>query len=176
MCNSELESFLSESTRTGYLPLRRAWIPFAIALGVIVIDQATKSLAQHNLSIFPHHVFGPFGFQLTYNTGSSFSLFSGSTTLLMVLDVIFVVVLGVVAFRTTSTGIREGMGLILGGALGNLIDRFLANHNGGVVDFVTLTHWPTFNGADSAITIGVIVVIVSLLFDRRTNPTPDPSQ
>jgi len=94
----------------------------------------------------------------------------------MILDVIFVLVLGVVAFRTTSTGIRVGMGLILGGALGNLIDRFLANHNGGVVDFVTLTHWPTFNGADSAITIGVIVVIVSLLFDRRTNPTPDPSQ
>jgi len=68
------------------------------------------------------------------------------------------------------------MGLILGGALGNLIDRFIAHHNGGVVDFVTLTHWPTFNGADSAITIGVIVVIVSLLFDRRPSPTPDSSQ
>ena len=176
MCDSEPESFLSESPATGHRPLRRAWIPFAVAAGVIVIDQVTKSLAQHHLSIYPHHVVGPFGFQLTYNSGSSFSLFSGSTTLLTILDVIFVLVLGVIAFRTTSTAIRVGMGLILGGALGNLIDRFIAHHNGGVVDFVTLTHWPTFNGADSAITIGVIVVIVSLLFDRRPSPTPDPSQ
>ena len=51
-------------------------------------------------------------------------------------------------------------GLILGGALGNLSDRLFRGHHGAVVDFITFTHWPTFNVADSSITIGVVLVVV----------------
>ena len=58
------------------------------------------------------------------------------------------------------------LGLLLGGALGNLTDRLFRGHHGAVVDFITLTHWPTFNVADSSITIGAVLVIVFSL--RRT--------
>jgi signal peptidase II len=59
------------------------------------------------------------------------------------------------------------LGLILGGALGNLSDRLFRGHHGAVIDFITLTHWPTFNVADSCITIGAIVVVVTALWPAR---------
>lgn len=58
---------------------------------------------------------------------------------------------------------------MLGGALGNLADRLVRGHHGEVVDFITLSHWPTFNVADAAIDGGVLLVIISLLVERRTS-------
>ncbi|HUA94033.1 MAG TPA: signal peptidase II, partial [Acidimicrobiales bacterium] len=60
------------------------------------------------------------------------------------------------------------VGLVLGGALGNLSDRAFRGHHGDVVDFVTLTHWPTFNVADACITVGVVLLVV--LYWREPAP------
>ena len=70
------------------------------------------------------------------------------------------------AWRAPSRGIAVALGLVLGGALGNLADRALRGHHGQVVDFVTLPHWPTFNVADACITVGVLLAVV--LFWRRS--------
>jgi len=145
--------------------VRHRWVVLVVAVAVIAIDQITKSLALAHLGPGPTHLFGPFGFELTYNTGSAFSLFQGSSAPLFFLDVALVVVLLWVAFRSTSLLLQIGAGLIVGGALGNMVDRIARHHGGGVVDFITLSHWPTFNGADSAITIGSILIVISLLRD-----------
>jgi signal peptidase II len=137
-------------------------LPFLVATGVLVLDQITKSLAEAHISE-PAHVVGPLGLGLTYNAGSAFSLFRGSTGLLTIFDGGLVVVLIVVALRCATTMLRVGIGLMLGGALGNLADRLARDHHGQVVDFITLSHWPTFNLADAAIDVGVIIVIASLL-------------
>jgi signal peptidase II len=76
--------------------------------------------------------------------------------------------LGFIAARSSSNGLSVAIGLILGGALGNLSDRLFRGHHGSVVDFITLTHWPTFNVADSCVTIGAILLIVRSL--RRAHP------
>ena len=153
----------------------RSWslTTLAVALGVIVADQFTKSLAEAHVGETPHHVIGPFGLELTYNTGSSFSLFQGSSGPLALLSIGLIVVLGVVGVRAKEAPLRFGIGLMMGGAAGNLLDRAFRNHHGGVVDFITLSHWPTFNLADSAITVGTAVVIITLLRDFLGTRTTD---
>ena len=63
------------------------------------------------------------------------------------------------------------LGLIIGGAIGNLSDRLVGGHHGQVVDFITLSHWPTFNVADACITAGVVVLIAATVLHRRV-PQP----
>jgi len=138
-----------------------------VAAFVLVVDQTTKVLALHHLSEAPRHIFGPFGLQLTYNSGSAFSLLQGSTGPLLILDLALVAVLGWLGFRATTLLMRLGLGMILGGALGNITDRLVHHHGTSVVDFISLSHWPTFNAADSAITIGAIIVVIAVLTDSR---------
>jgi signal peptidase II len=68
-----------------------------------------------------------------------------------------------------------GAGLVLGGAVGNLSERIVGGHGGRVPDFITLDYWPTFNVADACVTVGVIIVIVSLLFGH-TGAMGDPGE
>lgn len=142
------------------------WLPFAVAAGVLVVDQVTKAVAVNHLKSSTH-LLGPLGLGLTYNSGSAFSLFQGSTRILICFDVVLAFVLAVLSARARHRGLQVGLGLLLGGALGNLADRLVGRHHGRVVDFITLSHWPTFNLADAAIDVGVIVIIVSLLSDRH---------
>ena len=85
--------------------------------------------------------------------------------LLVLFDVALVGGLCWLGLRATSLLMQIGIGLILGGALGNLADRAVRHHRGGVIDFITLSHWPTFNAADSAITIGALILGIGLLRD-----------
>ena len=141
-----------------------------VAAAVILVDQVTKVLVLDHLGPGPHHVIGPFGLELTSNTGSAFSLFQGSTGILAIVDLIVVCALAVVAVRATTWPLQIGLGLMLGGALGNLVDRAVHHaHDGGVIDFITFPHFATFNAADAAITIGVIVVLGSLVVDLVTD-------
>jgi len=73
-------------------------------------------------------------------------------------------VLGVMVWRAPTVGRAAVLGLILGGALGNLADRFFRDTHGGVVDFVDFHFFPTFNVADACITVGCILLAGSLLF------------
>ncbi|HEX3946336.1 MAG TPA: signal peptidase II [Acidimicrobiales bacterium] len=141
-----------------------------MAGAVVAADQITKSEVVADLHR-PVHLFGPFGLALGYNSGSAFSLFTGDTAVVVVVAVILVAVLGWLAWRAPSTAVAVAVGLVLGGALGNLADRTFRGHHGRVVDFVTLTHWPTFNVADACITVGVILL---LLFYWRWSGRPGP--
>ena len=144
-------------------------LAFAIAAVVLVADLITTSIAVDHLHGV-RHVWGPFGLALTFNSGFAFSLFSGRAVAVSVLLCVGMVVLAVLVARVQTVALAVGGGLVLGGALGNLAERLFGGHGGQVPDFITLTHWPTFNVADACVTVGVIVVIVALLFGREHEP------
>jgi signal peptidase II len=89
-------------------------------------------------------------------------------------------VLALVVSRVRTRAEALGGGLVLGGAIGNLSERIVSDgHGGQVPDFITLTHWPTFNVADAAVTIGVVVLVVAMLFGHervRVSPSGDGTQ
>ena len=142
---------------------RRVVTTIVTATVVVGLDQLTKSLALADLHR-PVHVIGPFGLALTFNSGAAFSLFTGATAAIVVVALAVIGLLGAMAWRTRTALMAVALGLILGGALGNLADRLLRGHHGAVVDFVTLSHFPTFNVADASITFGAIGVVALIVF------------
>jgi signal peptidase II len=153
---------------------RPGTLAFAIAAVVVVADLVTTSLAVEHLHD-AQHVWGPFGLALTFNSGFAFSLFSGRAVAVTVILCIGVTALGVVVARVRTLPLAVGGGLVLGGAVGNLAERIFGGHGGQVPDFITLDYWPTFNVADACVTIGVIVVIAAMLFDRSEVPSGESS-
>ena len=148
---------------------RRPLITTTLTAGLVVAaDQATKSLAVAHLHR-PVHLLGPLGLGLTFNSGAAFSLFTGAAAVIAPLAAVVVGVLLVAAWRSRSPWLSVGLGLILGGALSNLADRAFRGHGGAVVDFITLTHWPTFNLADAGISLGALVVVVVSLARSRSH-------
>jgi signal peptidase II len=143
--------------------VRNVVVAVGIAMLVVALDQTTKTLALDHVH-GPTHVWGPFGLALGYNSGSAFSLFTGQPALLAVLAGAAVVALVVLVWRSSSLLLVLGCGLLLGGTIGNLSDRLARAYHGDVVDFITLTHWPTFNVADCAITAGIVLLVVALVF------------
>lgn len=146
---------------------RRLAVTAGVAAFAIAADQVTKSIAVAHLQNGPVHVVGPFSFQLEYNSGVAFSVGVGLT--LPIVLVALVVVGGLVAFarHVPSLPAAVALGLVLGGALGNLADRLFRGHGGAVVDFIHSTFWPTFNVADSCIVCGAL--LLALLLFRRTH-------
>jgi signal peptidase II len=140
-------------------------VAYVLAVVVLVLDRLTTSVAEAHLH-GAVHVWGPFGFALQFNSGLAFSLFTGRATLVTVLLGIGVIVLAVLVARVRTISQAIGGGLVLGGGLGNLSERVVSNHHGRVADFITLSHWPTFNVADACITLGVIVIAASVLLDH----------
>lgn len=130
---------------------------FGTALVVILLDQLTKLWAANSLQNPMVFIENIFQFVLVKNTGASFGLFKDTNTLLIFLSLM---VLGVVLYFydkiPKTIGAYIAVGLILGGGIGNLIDRIRLDH---VIDFIDVGIWPTFNIADSAITIGVILFL-----------------
>ena len=136
----------------------------AIAAAVLVADRVTTSLALHHVHGV-QHVWGPFGLALEFNSGFAFSLFAGRAVIVTLLLCVGVLVLAFVVSRVRRPLEVIGGGLVLGGALGNLSERIVSDgHGGQVPDFITLSHWPTFNVADAAVTIGVVLVAVAMVF------------
>ncbi|MBV8462006.1 MAG: signal peptidase II [Acidimicrobiales bacterium] len=133
---------------------------------VVVADWVTTRLATDHLHDV-RHVWGPFGLALTYNSGFAFSLFSGRAVIVTVLLCVGVVVLAAVVAQVRTIPLAVGAGLVLGGAVGNLRERIAGSHGGQVPDLVTPDYWPTFNLADACVTVGVIVIVASLLFGGR---------
>jgi signal peptidase II len=148
----------------------------AIGAAVVVLDQIVKLLALERLTLgVPVSVVpGLIALTLVMNTGLAFGLLAGVPVgwrwIVGLLSVLALVILLRIALRILpSGGWREqtAMGLIFGGAIGNLIDRV---RFGAVVDFVDVHfrgwHWPAFNVADSAITMGVAVLVLVMVADR----------
>jgi signal peptidase II len=138
--------------------------PFLVAGAVVVADQLTKLWAVAALPGRPVHVVDRLlELRLTRNPGGAFSILTGLTPVLAVLAAVMAVVLVRTTRRTTDRIVAYSLALVLGGAVGNLVDRLVRSPGvlrGEVVDFIKLPHWPTFNLADSAITIGVALIIV----------------
>ena len=145
-------------------PAGRPLLATAIVLGIVALDQLSKWWAETRLADDPIRLIGDdIGFALAYNTGSAFSLFQSFTPFLAVIAFVVAVVLVRVVRRTRDTLMVVGLSLVLGGALGNLIDRVFRMPGflrGAVVDFVHVGSFPTFNVADSAITIGAILIVI----------------
>ncbi|UEA58707.1 signal peptidase II [Gordonia otitidis] len=141
----------------------------AIALCVIALDVATKSLVVALLDPErPVHVIGDaVTLRLVRNSGAAFSMASGYTWVLTLIALAVVVVIIRFSGRLRSGWWVLGLGLVLGGAIGNLIDRIFrdpAPLRGHVVDFISVGWWPVFNVADSAVVCGaVLLVVLSLL-------------
>jgi signal peptidase II len=152
--------------------LRSGWqwntLFFLIALLVVAADQLSKIWIRSSLPV-GQSIFEAGFFRITHvhNTGAAFGLFQGQSFLLTIVALLGITGLLVYALviyrRFPLSGNMLGrpvLGLVLGGAVGNLIDRL---RFGYVTDFIDVGLWPAFNIADSAITIGVILLAYSLL-------------
>ena len=146
---------------------RRLAVALAVMAAVVAVDQLTKWWAVSRLGTGPIHVIGTLDLELSRNTGASFSLLQGKAFVLVPVAVVLAAALSVMAWRAPNSGRAVILGLILGGALGNLADRFFRDDHGAVVDFVALHFWPTFNVADACIVVGCILLLISLLRGPR---------
>ena len=158
---------VTDAGHSGTSPTGAAKVAVAVGIvaAVVLADQLTKWWAVDRLVSGPVHVLWRLDFALSTNTGSAFSLFQGATAVIVVVAMALVAVLLVLVWRAPTLGRAAILGLILGGALGNLADRLFRDLHGGVVDFVDFHFFPSFNVADSCITIGCILLVISLLFD-----------
>jgi signal peptidase II len=146
--------------------MREMWF-FLVAAVVVALDQLSKYLVRANMGLgqsIPEHGF----FRFTYgtNTGGVFGFFSNQTFLITVAAVIAVVVIILYSRHKMAQSmlVKVSLGMILGGSIGNLIDRI---RFGAVTDFIDIGAWPVFNLADSAIDVGVVLLIMYILFKMR---------
>lgn len=148
-------------------------LSLVIAGVVLAVDQLTKLAITRNLEFFERKpLFGnAVRFSYVRNTGAVFGLMKGAGQYFTFFSIVAAIVLFAVLFhaRRSSTAVRISLGLVLGGAIGNLIDRF---RYGAVVDFIDIginenLRWPCFNAADTAITIGVFVLIIFSLTSSK---------
>ncbi|MGE4559786.1 MAG: signal peptidase II [Desulfobulbus sp.] len=153
---------------------------FTLILTVVCLDQASKFWIMHHFVLHESRVVIPDLFNLTYltNNGAAFSILAGQPALWR--QVFFLGTAGVAlifiwmaqrSYGRRSLWYTVALALIAGGAIGNMIDRI---RFGFVIDFLAFYvgqyHWPAFNVADSAITVGVTLFIVNnLLFDRQAS-------
>ncbi|MEK6196146.1 MAG: signal peptidase II [Deltaproteobacteria bacterium] len=148
----------------------------SIAALVAILDQAIKLLVLAKIPAYGSIVVIPGFFDLThiYNTGGAFGFLAGKSSLFRHLFFLTAsaIAMGMIVYLYLKTPreflfLRSGLAMILGGAVGNVIDRIRL---GKVVDFLDLyvkdLHWPAFNIADSAITVGILIFIYHLLLKK----------
>lgn len=138
---------------------------------ILVLDQVTKSLMAARGTV-PISIIGTdVEFRVVRNAGGAFSTFTNATVVLALLAIGLTVWLVYTLRRTTDRLTVIALSLVLGGALGNLTDRLVRSPGflrGHVVDFVHLGPWPSFNVADAAIDIGVVLLIIATF--RTSSP------
>lgn len=152
------------STSKGELFLKKI-ILYMIASFVVLLDFFTKHLVR---TFDPDIALLPF-FSITYitNTGTAFGLFKGNNLLFIFLTILILGVLIYYSSRMPNTLLFNiGFGLVIGGAIGNLIDRILFQ---SVTDFINFHFWPAFNVADASITVSIVILIIALIrVDQKT--------
>lgn len=176
--NDIAEILLNEPTAAERKRPAYYW-PFGVTLGVIIFDQITKTLVENGLgpipagyNISPNRIDLLGGqVQIVYliNRGASFGFLNDTSFGWIIFTTLaFLVSLAIIVWYvrsgTRDFWLRLGMGLVLGGILGNLLDRLF--EGGGVRDIITIPNIPlfkVFNGADSGITVGVAIVLISVL-------------
>lgn len=136
--------------------------PFVVASIILVGDLVALGLVQHDLPARGQHVLGPIWLRLSYNTGLSFSLARGWPFVAAIGALVALVAVTLVALRARRGWPAFGFGLIIGGGVGNLVDRLVASPH-AVADYVSVGWFPSFNVADAAITVGVLTILVVAL-------------
>lgn len=160
-----------QSLPAGPLATRHLWIPLLLAAVVLLLDQLTKALihgwigpdaGKHRVDLLGNLV----AFVYVENPGAAFGILRGQTAFL-ILAASAIVALLLLTLRGSnrfSPLMYIGLGLLLGGAFGNLIDRIRLGY---VTDFIAVGFWPKFNVADSAITVGLILMAWAYLLHER---------
>jgi signal peptidase II len=153
-------------------PARLAILLYCVATAVFVADRLTKLWARSSLPDRPPIKLVPGVLDLTFTTnrGGAFGLLGGAPWLFFGATLI---VCAVIAYASLSLPGRlpaVGLGLVLGGAAGNLTDRLVnsGSLSGRVVDFIHLHGWPVFNVADSSIVVGAVILVLSSLLRGRS--------
>lgn len=143
-------------------------LAIAVGLGLLLVDQVSKNWARDTFQDGPVEIIGSWlQFRYSENTGAAFSSFTGSG---QIIGLIAVAVTGFLLYlisRTTRRVELVALGLILGGALGNLTDRIFRGDgvlDGAVVDWIDWWFIPTFNVADAALNVGVVVLLGAAVF------------
>ena len=150
---------------------RRGGLIAAVAAIVVALDQVTKTWALHAFAQAPRHVVWTLQLVVQFNSGIAFSQATGATVLVTIIAIVVLLALVIVAARTTGMFTAVVLGLVMGGAIGNLVDRLIRHHGGAVIDWIDLRWWPVFNLADAAITIGVVLALArSVLRPDRERP------
>ena len=168
------------------LRARRLALVGTVVVAVTAADQLTKAWALRALDDGPISLVWTLRLNLSFNSGAAFGLGKGLAPVLAPLGILLV--LAILGFGRSALTTRAGaiaLGLVLGGALGNLGDRLFRDHDGSVVDFIDLQWWPIFNIADAAISCGVVVLLVTgwrstgrrgpSRRDDQPRPTPGPA-
>lgn len=154
-------------------------VPLVVAATVVAVDQATKLAVRSVLGPDqPERTVGVIGslvaLEYAENRGAAFGLFRGRGMAVSLLGIAILV--GLVLFyrrrASPSVALAMAVGSIGGGAVGNLIDRFRLGY---VIDFIAVGRWPNFNLADSAISVGVVMLAVTTLFDDPPPRRDDPA-
>jgi len=161
--------------------MRSAWRWFALSAAIVVADQIVKWIVLANFTLGERvEVTGFLNLVLVFNKGAAFSFLAQApgwqTPLLIVFALTAAAVVGFLIIRNPAKKLLcLGLALILGGALGNVIDRLRFGHVVDFLDFHALGwHWPAFNVADSAITVGAAILILEGFVhrERRSRAAP----
>jgi signal peptidase II len=164
------------------MPAVRAWrAPVAIAVGVVIVDQLTKHWAVTSLgSDREIDLVWTLRLNLAFNNGMAFGQGQGFGPVIGVIATIVIVYLLVSLRSEASTMSTIGMGLLIGGAAGNLIDRLFRGDDGflrgAVVDFIDFQWFPIFNVADMAVNVGAVLLILSSVLSARAQRHDEPSE
>lgn len=151
--------------------LKTNWKNIALGLAIIIVavllDQITKLYIDKNFDFFRNDVIIEDFFSITHvrNTGAAWSILSGKTTFLIVLNSIIMILTFLFMLRSVNTTLTVSLALIIGGGLGNLIDRIF---RGSVIDFLRFKifgyNFPVFNVADICVVSGSILLLIFVLF------------
>jgi len=147
---------------------------FLVALTVVALDQVSKFFISANMTLgqsIPEEGF----FRITYSTnvGGVFGIFANQAFLITLTAIVGVAAILVYSRypQANRVLVRVALGLLMGGAVGNLIDRIRL---GEVVDFIDVGAWPIFNLADSAVVVGIILIIYHFVFVARREGAAPP--
>ena len=155
-------------------PIYRDWTLLQLAALALALDQLTKFVVRQTLEWhYSWPAYGFFRFTHVQNTGSAFGLFQGNNIPLLIVSLVGVAVLAYIYRTQERPGLlmRISIALMMGGALGNLVDRIWQGH---VTDFIDIGPWPVFNLADSSIVVGLAIMAWVLVMNRDQAPAVEP--
>ncbi|MDU7193688.1 signal peptidase II [Lawsonella clevelandensis] len=155
---------------------KRRSLFFALAGIILVADYLTKAWVVATIPVGETHTsWGILHITHVLNSGAAFSLGEKFTVAITIISMMIISAVASALWRATNAAWATGLALILGGAFGNLYDRLFrppAPFSGHVVDFISVGKFPVFNIADSAVTIGVIIVVICIIGGKKLTGVP----